>query len=231
MVQIEALEQFSGGTQLSTLAVRSGIGAWATGAARAWNNPLNDCTIRRALRTLLNYDHSAARGRVLEELALNYGAVRADIVVSTADTLHIYEIKSDLDRLDRLPEQARVYAQTSDYATLVVGWRHAVAAMRQAPSWWEVWLAEWTESGGIQFVPLRPLRINPECHRPGLTRLLPRSDALSLLAVYQADRGVRTKPRAVIYGRLMEVVSLDVIRAHVHQHLRSRQPRVGPRPL
>lgn len=43
---------------------------------------------------------------------------RADVLV-VSDFSHAYEIKSDVDRLDRLPEQVKDYRRTFDYLTIV----------------------------------------------------------------------------------------------------------------
>lgn len=49
---------------------------------------------------------------------------RADVLV-VSDYSHAYEIKSDVDRLDRLPEQIRDYRQTFDFLTVVTTQLHA----------------------------------------------------------------------------------------------------------
>jgi hypothetical protein len=121
-----------------------------------------------------------------------------------------------------LPDQTRAYGRAADVVTLIVGWRHAISALRQSPWWWEIWLADPLDDGGLQFVPLRGPSLNPVSERPGLARLLPRNLALDLLIEVGADRGTRSKSRAVIQDRVASAVTVDVVRARVHSHLKAR---------
>lgn len=49
---------------------------------------------------------------------------RADVLV-VSDHSHAYEIKSDVDRLDRLPDQLKDYRRTFDFLTVVTTKTHA----------------------------------------------------------------------------------------------------------
>lgn len=84
------------------------------------------------------YRHSDLRIRLLEHIAQTYLGVeyfaalearyaandrRADVLV-VSDHSHAYEIKSDVDRLDRLPEQLKDYRRTFDFLTVVVTQTH-----------------------------------------------------------------------------------------------------------
>jgi hypothetical protein len=206
--------------------IRRGEGLWAEGVAEAWSAPLGDRDIRAPLRALLAGDAKDwFDGDVpcaTEELLLEYGHVRADFALTCPTLIQLIEIKSDRDRLDRLPEQGHAYSRVADVVTLVVGWRHAVAAFRHAPWWWEVWLADPLPAKGVQFVPLRLPSPNPATDRPGLPRLLSRGAALALLAEVGADRGVRSKPRAALHDRLLAAAGPDLLRSRVHAHLKGR---------
>lgn len=210
--------------------VRRADGVWARGANRAWLQPLDDGIIRSALRSLLGFEGwlGTSGCRVTEELALEQGYVRADFAVFSPDSLHIFEIKSDRDRLYRLPDQARAYNRVADIVTLVVGWRHAVAALRQAPWWWEIWLADPLSADGIQFVPLRAADNNPSAQRPGLARLLSRRTALALLAEVGADRGVRSKPRNVVQDRVTAEVNIDRLRSSIYTYVKALDHSAAP---
>lgn len=210
-------------------AIRAGRGPAARGNVRP-PDPLTDADIRAALLGAFDADgvrsprptaggagwceagrdgaHDdvfadvAAATLILEELPLRGGYVRVDVAVMTPGALHVYEIKSDRDRLDRLPEQMRLYNAVADRVTLIVGWPHAVAAMRRAPAWWEVWLAERGDGGAVALVPLREGGPNPEVCVRTVASLLSREAALSYLAELGADAGARSKPRDVLYARI-----------------------------
>jgi hypothetical protein len=58
--------------------------------------------------------------RIIEELGVVHGKSRIDIAVING-LMHGYEIKSDKDTLQRLPEQMNMYNSVFNKVTLVVG--------------------------------------------------------------------------------------------------------------
>lgn len=163
---------------------------------------------------------------LLEEFPLRGGYVRADVAVLAPIMLHLYEIKSDRDRLDRLAEQMRLYNELADRVTMVVGWRHVVRVMRQTPHWWEVWLVERTPGDSLLLVPLREGAPNPGLSVSAIASLLSRDEALSFLEDLEAANGLRSKPRDVLYFRIGEVLqskpeleqSRDLVRLRQRVH-------------
>lgn len=64
----------------------------------------NDLIIREALKRLLENRHAKDKKvRIIEELGVHHGTARIDIAVVNG-IMHGYEIKSDQDTLQRLPE-------------------------------------------------------------------------------------------------------------------------------
>lgn len=92
--------------------------------------------LRTALKRYLLAEYSNDPDTlVVDELGVLHGAVRIDTVVING-ILHGYELKSDKDTLERLPEQTKVYSSVFDRLTLVVGYRHAYEAIKNMPEWW-----------------------------------------------------------------------------------------------
>lgn len=233
---------------LSASEVRSGLGPGAQRRARSAVG-LTDADIRAALFASLAADGLLSRDDrrvtdsdnvsafVVQELPIRGGFVRADVVVVSPSAVHVYEIKSDRDRLDRLPEQVRTYSTVADYLTIVTGWNHAAEVLRVAPRWAEVWLAERTERGSVSFVPLRGRMRNPELQPRGLASLLSRDEALSLLTQMGAAVGFRSKPSGVLHERIAEaslqsvglerVSALKLLRPRVRDYLFHRDRQVG----
>lgn len=143
---------------------------------------LSDRDIRLALSSTNGPLQSERQGELLEEVRLWRGHVRADYVLWRNNLLSVVEIKSDRDTLKRFEEQARVYSSFADHVVLVVGWSLAVAALRAAPSWWDVWLAERAPGGETAVVPIRDGKRNPEAQPLSLARLLPVETARSVAA-------------------------------------------------
>lgn len=157
---------------------------------------------------------------LIEELGLCRGQVRMDIAVVNG-SLHGYEIKSNRDTLRRLRTQVDLYSKVLDEATLVVGDRLLAAALDVLPAWWGVLLVHQTAHGCL-FTTVREAGQNP-CRDPrALVELLWFERALALLERCDAARGVRGKPRRVVWDRICEVVGTDEIAAAVREGLKAR---------
>jgi hypothetical protein len=131
---------------------------------------------------------------VLEEVECWRGYVRADYVCLSDDALSIIEIKSDRDTLRRFEEQVRVYSAIADRVTLVVGWSLAAHALRAAPAWWDVLLAERDAMSSIRFIPLRDGARNSGVATTALVAMLP-IDEVRRLARSTAISGSRLRGR------------------------------------
>jgi hypothetical protein len=200
--------------------MRSAQGPGARGPFRDPEARLSDNDIRCVLGALLSEDAGRTDGTILlEEVELWRGRVRADLVLGSATLLHVFEIKSDRDRLHRLENQMHVYNAVADHVTVVVGWELAAATLRQVPSWWEVWLAERAPEQQTTFVPLRPLGRNPAVERTAIAQLLPVEQALEALRVRGADRGLRGRGGRTIRNAASALLSLEELRIEVARWL------------
>src|SRR3972149_9340893 len=89
----------------------------------------NDLIIRSALKEDLRKRHAQDNKlRIIEELGVNHGTARIDIAVVNG-IMHGYEIKSDQDTLQRLPEQMNIFNAVFNKVTLVVGKSHLYDAI------------------------------------------------------------------------------------------------------
>jgi len=180
----------------------------------------NDKVIRAALNQHLQKLHSGnPKLRIIEELGVEHGAARMDVVVING-VLHGYEIKSDRDTLLRLPEQMGIYNSVFDQITLVVGKSHLHDAINLVPDWWGVTLAKVINSNGlISFCSIRKADENLEKNSVDIASLLWRDEALHILEQMDHSRGVRSKPRKVLYERLAAVLDQSTLREKVRECL------------
>ena len=157
----------------------------------------------------------------MEELGLCRGRVRVDLALINGH-LHGYEIKSDRDTLTRLDIQAEIYMKVFDRLTIVVGRKHLSSVCSRLPEWWGILQA--IQGGGGRVVRFRNLRrptLNPQRDPRSLAELLWRDDAIRLLE--EADvRGVRGKPRRVVWDRLCDHFDVEEIAAAVRFQLKFR---------
>ena len=186
-----------------------------------------DAEIRSALRArLLVEEADKADTVVIEELGLCRGQVRVDLAVVNR-MLHGFEIKSDRDSLRRLVDQVDLYSKVLDRATIVAGGRYLSEALAIVPCWWGV-LGIQPGPKEPRFTTVRRGRNNPSRDPRSLVELLWLDDAIALLAQRDAARGVRGKPRRVVWDRVCEHFQVDEIAATVRAHLRARAARQVP---
>lgn len=183
----------------------------------------NDKVIRVALRRNLENELKGSTDfRVIEELGITHGAARVDMAVVNG-VIHGYELKSDLDSLNRLPDQMRIYNSVLDQVTLVVGKNHLHEAIKIVPEWWGITIAKIVKPNGtVSFYQIREAERNPNQDRIAFASLLWRDEALNILEERGQAQGVRSKTRKVIYERLTEVLDHKTLGAKVRERLCAR---------
>ncbi len=195
--------------------------------AQQHDDRLADPDIRHALRIRLLAKHGQDGDTVfIEELGFCCGRVRIDLAAVNG-RLHGYEIKSDRDSLRRLNAQAVAYGKVLDQATLVVGTRFLSEASRIVPAWWGVLHVRQTPRG-LRFRSVRKPRRNPQRDPRILVELLWADQAVALLEQRNAARGVRGKPRRVVWDRVCEHFGIDEIAAAVRVRLKARTENRAP---
>ncbi len=180
---------------------------------------MNDRDIRAALGAHL-HGQVAADALLVEELGLCQGDVFVDVAVVDG-TIEGYEIKSDRDTLRRLERQLAVYSRVLSKATIVVGQKYVEAAKSSVPDWWGILLARPT-SDRVELGHVRRPRRNPAVDPNSLVQLLWRDEALQLLQEQQKAKGLLSKPRRVIWERLIEEFSVRELQATVCSQLKRR---------
>lgn len=184
---------------------------------------LNDAIIRAALRrTLEARAKRAKRAIVLDEFSLSAGRTRADLVVVNGH-LAGYEIKSDCDTLERLPEQMRLFNPVFDRMTIVVGWRYAAQAMRLVPSWWGIKLAEFGARGSVRFSTLRVTAQNPSQDASALASLLWREEAVAAASLLDLGFTATSQRKRVLVQHLAARLSRGQLRKTVCGSIKRRE--------
>ena len=188
----------------------------------------NDGQIREALMAALvcrleKYRKKTGHPtRIIQELGLCNGKNRVDIATVNG-ILHGYEIKSDLDTLERLPRQLEEYDKVFDKMTLVVGEKHIISALEIIPDWWGVELAKIDVNGVVNFSEIREASKNPSQESRAIAKLLWRQEALALLSKSNNEKITGRSSREKIYGHLIELFSRDELLEVVRTILISRQ--------
>lgn len=179
---------------------------------------MREAEIKRALANHLNCVRGSIPGMLLEELQLNGGEIRADVV--DAYDLHCYEIKSEGDSLKRLLGQGSRYARVFDHVTLVTTERHLKKAMPMLPKWWGILLVP--EDEHAVFRQVRVAKPNKGQEPEVLATLLKREECLSIMNSRGAARGWRSKSLYMLQERVADLLTLDELREVVRTYLLRR---------
>lgn len=171
----------------------------------------NDLIIRSALKKNLKNCHAQDKEvRIIEELGIQHGTARIDIAVING-IMHGYEIKSDKDTLQRLPEQIHIFNSVFDKLTLVVGKNHLYDAINIVPDWWGIIVAKIDTNGSILFNHIREEETNKEQDVLSVAKLLWREEALRILEEIGEAKGFYSKSRDFIYKKLVTVFGLKTL--------------------
>ena len=185
-------------------------------------------SIRTFLHWRLGEQHSHEIDTVLiDEMGICQGSTRVDVAVVNGQ-LHGYEIKSERDSLRRLKTQATSYSLVFDRMTLVCGDKHVLEAVDAIPPWWEVLRLVHTDQKPF-FQCVRPGLNNPSRSARALVECLWLEDAMAFVARRHSLRGLRGKPRTVVWDRICDLFSLEEIAEAVRGHLKATASYRGHR--
>ena len=184
---------------------------------------MKDYQIREAFhRKALQEHHNSSTTLVIDELGLEHGTSRADIAVINEQLIG-YEIKSNVDTLNRLSSQIISYNAIFDWSILIVTRRHLDEAIRLIPEWWGVILAEEIDHNDIDFKQLRPSIANKNTNSYSIAQLLWRDEAQDILAKMGIRGAQLRKRRALLYEDIINLLTPLDLRLTVSEYLKKRQ--------
>ncbi|MEW5012260.1 sce7726 family protein [Clavibacter michiganensis subsp. michiganensis] len=179
----------------------------------------------RELRTFVKEVVASASSnqppRIVEEFFVGESG-RIDLAL-IGKTLVGYELKSDLDTLNRLPRQMQAYGEVFEYCTLVVTERHLQRARQELRPGWGLAVVSQTLDGTYGYQQIRKARFLKTGSKEAVAGLLWRDEALTLLEQLGQSKGIRSKPRQILQSRLSEVCDLPQLRSLVAETLTARQ--------
>lgn len=182
---------------------------------------MRDRDIRAALRESLRLAHQNEPDTLfIDELGLCQGIVRVDFAVING-SLNGYEIKSEMDTLDRLPGQQAIYNKTLNTVTIVASGGHIPKIIKMVPEWWGITEAVGGE-GKVELQQVRKAAPNPHIDPFAVVQLLWRDEVLSILEDLHLDKGIQHKPRRVLWKKLIENRPVEELCHLVRRQLKVR---------
>lgn len=183
---------------------------------------MKDIDVRQAVHAkILKEHHKDPDTLVVDEFVMNLGESRADITVING-IMHGYELKSKSDNLLRLPAQIGYYSSVMDKVTLVVSECHLDAAKTLVPSWWGIKVATEGSRKAVHIRTERMGQMNYNIDKISLAMLLWKDEMLSILASRGYERGLKSKPRRMLWSTLSELLETNELRSEVRNSLKAR---------
>ncbi|MDR5885968.1 sce7726 family protein [Vreelandella janggokensis] len=179
---------------------------------------MREAEIKTALSDYISNPSSSMTRLILEEVALEGGEVRADLVNAT--DMHCYEIKSEADSLKRLVTQGARYGEVFEKITLVTADRHLEKALSVLPSWWGVMLVK--ESGRKKFRHMRKAKKNNGQLSNAMVTLLKKEEAISMLEELGMAKGWKSKSLYQIQEHIAESIPLNDLKFFIKKALMDR---------
>ncbi len=139
---------------------------------------MNDFEIRRILHPYLCKTNKKQRDTIIiDEFNLCSGLARIDIAVING-VIHGYEIKSEEDTLNRLPNQIKYYNKSLEKISIVINPIHVEKVLHEVPEWWGIIIIE------NNLNEFRTAEDNPEIESISLLQLLWKDELHSILEKY-----------------------------------------------
>ena len=174
---------------------------------------------------LLGYLKAHQRGSssylAVDELNVCNGLSRVDLALVRDDTLAGYEIKSRVDSLKRLEGQLSDYTLVFDHLTIVTGVNHLTGVLGNIPTWCGVMLASHSR-GAVDIELFRQSQNNPHRDSYAIAQFLWRNEALDVLTRHKVVKGVKSKPKPILWKRLAESLCLETLASEVRKALKQR---------
>ena len=183
---------------------------------------MNDAKIRNSFhKKRLRRHHADTETLVIDELGLKHGKCRADIAVVNGCLIG-FEIKGNKDSLSRLPSQIGTYNAIFDRVAIIVTENHLDVARDLVPAWWGIILCVQGKRGAISFITRRKGVMNPQVEPFAVAQLLWRSEVVDILKAKGELSNITRKPRALLYTRLVEMVTRHELKDTVRSCLMNR---------
>lgn len=179
---------------------------------------MKDSEIRTLIKRQLSKRQAYADELFVEEVAINKGLVRADVVYC-GKKLECFEIKSKSDTLKRLVQQGWQYQKSFERITLVCASKHVIPAQEIVPDFWGLW--EIDDHGKLRV--LRQATVNPYLNIVGVVDLMENDESRDFLRFIGHGIGVGKLCHEDMCSRIKELCKIQDVVAWAKKTLPNRQ--------
>jgi hypothetical protein len=186
---------------------------------------MKDIDIRNIIKdSFFKKYYDDPNSRVVEEMNVCLGEARIDIAVING-SLHGYEIKSERDTLNRLPNQLEMYSKIFDYLTIVCGESHLEDVMQKVPHWCGIIVASSKKSSdGYKLKKIRVPIKNDFIDKYSIAQLLWKEEVLICLNNIGINKGLSGKNKFQLWEILSQSIPAKEL-AHMVREIMKLRPQ------
>lgn len=182
---------------------------------------MQDSDIRKLLHPYLKKENKKYKDTIIvNEFDLCSGLSRIDVAVVNG-VLHGYEIKSEEDTLNRLPNQINYYNKSLEKISIITNKSHLKQIKQLVPNWWGVLTVKSNGKKNI-VTQLRKAKSNPQLDAESLLEILWKDELISIIDEYKIDVSVYLNKRKIRQS-ISKLLSLSIISQEVRSALKCRQ--------
>lgn len=182
---------------------------------------MQDSDIRKLLHPYLKKENKKYKDTIIvDEFDLCSGLSRIDIAVVNG-VIHGYEIKSEEDTLNRLPNQINYYNRSLERISIITNKSHLKQVKELVPNWWGVLTVKMDGKKNI-ITELRKAKSNPQIDTDSLLQILWKEELVAIVDKYEIDISVHLNKRK-IRESISNSLTISFISQEVRSALKSRQ--------
>lgn len=180
---------------------------------------LNDEQFRKILLKEL-YETYGDRSdtRIVNEMGIDKGQSRVDVAVING-IMHGYEIKSDLDTLDRLPRQMEYYNRAFERMTIVVSRNYVDDVKKLIPNWWGIKIMSSDQTRLINIRKGRKVSMqDPDL----IINLLWKSELETMIDYLELPKSLKKQRKNQLLNLIMRETDFSTLKSYVYDTLKTR---------
>lgn len=177
-----------------------------------------DIEIRKCLHNYLERQNdNIPQTLIVDELNVCKGLARVDIAVING-VIHGYEIKSENDTLQRLPNQIKYYNHSLEKITISINECHLEKTIRIIPDWWGIMIVDKEKS----INEIRKAKLNVSIDAESTLQFLWKDELIELINKYEITIK-RNLTKVELHKAIISELEKNIIITEVRQALKLRK--------
>lgn len=182
---------------------------------------MQDSDIRKLLHPYLKRENKKYKDTIIiDEFDLCSGLSRIDIAVVNG-VIHGYEIKSEEDTLNRLPNQINYYNKSLEKISIITNKSHLKRIRELVPNWWGVLTVKNDDKKNV-VTEIRKAKSNPQLDANSLLQILWKDELISIIDKHKIEASVYSNKRK-LRESISNSLDISILSQEVRSALKSRQ--------